>query len=94
MLELKARDNEFVCPEFFKGNRNTESYNIACEWLGRENEVAKALLRGVGVHYGDLVEPVRKAIEKDFRSRNIRILISTNTIGQVSFYFYSIDIGY
>src|SRR2546429_9956712 len=36
----------------------------------------------VGLHYGPLPDPVRQAVEDDFRSGSIKILVSTNTLGQ------------
>jgi len=59
-----------------------ESYYQSVEWFGPEDPLTNALRRGVALHYGPLPDPVRRAIEKDFRDGKIQILVSTNTLGQ------------
>jgi helicase len=44
--------------------------------------LTNALQWGVGIHYGPIPEQLRQSIEDDFRGGKIRILISTNTLGQ------------
>ena len=36
----------------------------------------------IGVHYGNLPDMVRNAVETDFRQRNLPVLIATNTLAQ------------
>jgi helicase len=69
-------------PSHFKPSKETRSYFFASQWFGAENYVTKCIERGIGVHYGDMPESVRRAIEEDYRAGNLRVLISTNTIGQ------------
>lgn len=59
-----------------------ESFHEALEWLGEDHALTKALHNGVALHYGPLPDPVRQAVEDEFRSNKIRILVSTNTLGQ------------
>lgn len=59
-----------------------ESFHEALEWLGEDHPLTKALHNGVALHYGPLPDPVRQAVEDEFRSNKIRILVSTNTLGQ------------
>jgi helicase len=59
-----------------------ESLQMAEEWLGEDDDLVEALRYGVALHYGPLPDPVRRAVEDDFRSNKIRILVSTNTLGQ------------
>lgn len=59
-----------------------ESYDLAKEWLGDDHTLTKGLHYGVGLHYGPLPDPVRQAVEDDFRDGKISILVSTNTLGQ------------
>jgi hypothetical protein len=59
-----------------------ESFDLAMEWLGEKHPLTRGLHYGVGLHYGPLPDPVRQAVEDDFRSGNIKILVSTNTLGQ------------
>lgn len=59
-----------------------ESYYQSLEWLGEEHPLTKALHYKIALHYGPLPDPVRQAIEDDFRNNEIQILVSTNTLGQ------------
>ena len=58
------------------------SYSIAREWLGDDHILSKSLRYGVAIHHGDLPDPVRNAVEYDFKEGRIDILISTSTLGQ------------
>ncbi len=66
----------------FTESPNLESYDVSRRWLGDEHTLTKALRYGVGIHYGPLPDPVREAVENDFKQKKISILISTNTLGQ------------
>lgn len=83
-LTLKESfDKEGTPPlSYFIENKSSVSYYTAVKWLGKKSTVARCIKFGVGVHYGDLPRPVRKAVENDYRNGSLRILISTNTIGQ------------
>jgi len=59
-----------------------ESFDLAKEWLGDDHPLTRGLHYGVGLHYGPLPDPVRQAVEDDFRDGKIAILVSTNTLGQ------------
>ncbi|MDA1635222.1 DEAD/DEAH box helicase [Bacillus cereus] len=63
-------------------NEDKRSYKVALEWYGEESTITKCLKRGIGIHHGVMFEPVKKAVEDDYRKGNLRILVSTNTIGQ------------
>jgi superfamily II DNA/RNA helicase len=84
MLELLAIIDEqgTPAPEHFLFNTDRESYYFARKWFGETHIITRCLQRGVGIHYGDLPEPVRRGVESDYASGNLRILISTNTVGQ------------
>ena len=82
MLELKSRNVSKSILEYYKSNTNKDSYITALEWFGEEHTVTKAIKLGIGIHYGDMPEVVRKAVEKDFRDRKLRVLIATSTIAQ------------
>src|SRR6266566_808559 len=69
-------------PAYFLDRASTRSTLSASEWLGESHVVTEALKNGIAVHHGGLPEPVRKAIENDFRERQYRILIATNTLAQ------------
>jgi len=81
LLNIKKKSQENI-KNVFSYRENMESVEIAKKWLGEDDIVTKCLIRGIGIHYGSLPEPVRKSIEKDFREIKFKVLISTNTIGQ------------
>lgn len=81
LLDTKEKSHEEV-NAVFNYRDYIESIEMAKKWLGEDDIVTKCLIRGVGIHYGSLPEPVRKSIEKDFREKRFKVLISTNTIGQ------------
>lgn len=60
----------------------TRSAQLAHEWLGDDHKVTQLLRRGVAVHYGDLPDAVRNAIESDYRSKRYRFIVATNTLAQ------------
>ena len=66
----------------YKQDPYLESFDLAKEWLGDEHPLTRALHYGVGLHYGPLPDPVRQAVENDFRDGKITILVSTTTLGQ------------
>jgi replicative superfamily II helicase len=76
-LELQG---EPVPPYFRTGE--TRAAMVSREWLGEDHLTSQLLSSGVAVHYGDLPEGVRKAVESDFRGRHHRILVATNTLAQ------------
>ncbi len=77
---LNKADEEIK--EIFSENHESLSCYLSIKWLGNEHLITKCLKRNIGIHYGDLPEPLRKAIEQDYKSGVIKVLISTNTIGQ------------
>lgn len=81
-------------------NKNKESYFYSALWYGEEHWITKSILYGVGVHFGDMPEQVRSAVENDYKAQKLKIILCTNTIGQgVNFpikniIFYDIAIGF
>lgn len=67
--------------EHFKRIDDLESIEIAQKWMG-DCTLTKCLRHGIGLHYGDLAQPIRRAVEDDFRNKKLRVLIFTNTLGQ------------
>jgi len=80
-LELVELSNQNI-PSYFSPNSETRSAIAASEWLGDDHLVTRVLKRGIAVHYGDLPDVVRNAIETDFRERKLQVLIATNTMAQ------------
>ncbi len=66
---------------FFKEGESQSLY-FARKWFGEDSYVTEALSMGIGIHYGDMPEAVRKAVEMDYLNGNLTVLLATNTIGQ------------
>ena len=81
-------------------DENKESYFYSKVWYGENNLITKSILYGIGIHYGDMPEQVRAAVEKDYKCQKLKILLCTNTVGQgVNFpikniIFYDVTTGY
>ncbi len=69
-------------PDHFKPGTETESHFFATKWYGTDSYVSKCLEHGIGIHYGDMPEPVRRSVESDYRLGVLKVLISTSTVGQ------------
>jgi replicative superfamily II helicase len=70
------------CPDRFIYNTNKESSYYANIWYNSNSVISKAIDRGIGIHFGDMPEQVRMAVENDFKNGRLVVLLSTNTIGQ------------
>src|SRR5690606_33999088 len=66
----------------YEPSPDLESYHLSLEWLGEQHVLTEALQHGVGLHIGPLPDPLRQAIEDEYKQGKIRILVSTNTLGQ------------
>ena len=81
-------------------DENKESFYYSKFWFGEKHWVTEAIRYGIGIHYGDMPEQVRSAVEKDCKNQKLRIILCTNTIGQgINFpikniVFYDIAVGY
>jgi superfamily II DNA/RNA helicase len=84
LLSILVRQEEVknAIPDNYVINRERESYYFARKWFGDNSYISKCLERGIGIHYGDMPESVRMAVESDYRSGYLQVLISTNTVGQ------------
>jgi replicative superfamily II helicase len=95
---LKILEN-VSCPDRFMYDTNKESSYYANIWYGNNSKITKAIDRGIGIHFGDMPEQVRMAVENDFKNGRLAVLLSTNTIGQglnfpiKNLIFYSLQIG-
>ncbi|MBP3367681.1 MAG: DEAD/DEAH box helicase [Treponema sp.] len=81
-------------------DNNKESYFYSKSWYGEEHWITKSILYGIGIHFGDMAEQVRAAVENDYKNQKLKIMLCTNTVGQgVNFpikniIFYDITVGY
>jgi len=86
-------------PDRFKLFTNKKSSYYAGVWYGENSYITKSINNGIGIHYGDMPEQVRTAVEDDFRNGHLKVLLSTNTIGQglnfpiKNLIFYETQIG-
>ncbi|EJF10971.1 DEAD/DEAH box helicase [Pontibacter sp. BAB1700] len=78
----KLEESGQQVPTSFVKNKERESYFFAAKWFPEDSYIPKCLERGIGIHFGDLPEQVRQSVETDYNSGNLKVLISTNTIGQ------------
>jgi hypothetical protein len=62
--------------------REYPSAEVAASWLGEDAAITNLLRVGVGVHHGRLPDPVRRAVEDDFKAGRLLVLAATNTLGQ------------
>ncbi|MBW4888909.1 DEAD/DEAH box helicase [Mucilaginibacter sp. HMF5004] len=81
-LLAKMRETAEAIPTWFTLNTDRESYFYARKWYGPDSYISQCLSHGIGVHFGDLPEAVRRSVEEDFVKGYLKVLISTNTIGQ------------
>ena len=79
-LDLSLLVGEDIPSRF--AERDRPSARVAEEWLGRDHRIARLLRKGIGVHHGRLPDAVRLAIESDFRSRELSVLMATTTLAQ------------
>lgn len=77
-----ARKTGKTIPSYLSNSVSTKTVSCAREWLGDNHRVTGFFKKGIAVHHGKLPDILRKAIEDDFRNRNFRILIATNTLAQ------------
>ncbi|MDP8205743.1 MAG: DEAD/DEAH box helicase [Candidatus Electryonea clarkiae] len=81
IIDVLENKNKKI-PKYLEDNQERESYYYAKKWFGNESFITKCLRRGIGIHFGDLPEPVRRSVESEFNSGKLQILISTSTVGQ------------
>lgn len=78
-LRLLSLTNQAI-PPYFSADNGSRAAILAEEYLGEP--FISWFKSGIGVHYGDLPDPIRTAVETDFRQRKLRVLIATNTLAQ------------
>jgi superfamily II DNA/RNA helicase len=86
-------------PDWFRENEDKESFYYSSKWYGEDSYISKAIKLGIGIHFSNMPEQVRNAVESDFKKGKLKVILSTNTIGQgINFpikniIFYSTHIG-
>jgi helicase len=85
-LLLRKQTDVTLVPDAFK--RASElaasltSVEVADTWMGPNGLMSKLLSNGIGIHHAALPEAVRRAVEEDFRSGALPVLVATNTLAQ------------
>ena len=96
---IKQIFNEIDIPNWFQTNEKSVSFFYSKIWYGANHYITNAIKNGIGIHFGDMPEQVRRSVESDYREGKLRLLISSNTIGQglnfpiKNLVFYSLQIG-
>jgi len=82
MLNLYSKMSAASKNLFFSENPDTASYYYSKKYYGEDDPITQAILIGIGIHYGDLPEQIKKNVEVDYKNGELKVLICTNTIGQ------------
>lgn len=82
LQEIRMIEREGNEPYRRVSENNSLSIPIAKNWLGSDHMITNLLEYGIGIHHGSLPDILKRAIESDFKSHKLNILISTNTLGQ------------
>jgi helicase len=75
-------DSHFGSELHFPHVEDSEAVEAAIRWYGEEHIITQCLRRGVAPHFGDLAEEVRRAVEREYAEKKLKILVSTSTLGQ------------
>lgn len=58
------------------------SVAVSAAWLGQDSSITSLLRQGIGVHHAGLPDPLRRAVEDDFRRGLLPVLVATGTLAQ------------
>jgi len=85
-LQLRRQTPDATVPQAFTTLQDSPdpafSVEVSEHWLGADSLLPTLLRKGIGVHHAGLPEAVRRAIEDDFRSGNLCVLVATTTLAQ------------
>ncbi|MTH15890.1 DEAD/DEAH box helicase [Flavobacterium sp. LC2016-01] len=87
-------------PEWFEADEGKESFYYTKMWYGEDDPITQSIRHGIGIHFGDMPEQVRNSVEHDYRTGRLRLLLSSNTVGQglnfpiKNLIFYNLAIGH
>ncbi|MEK4157874.1 DEAD/DEAH box helicase [Paenibacillus sp. FSL E2-0230] len=96
---IKILDENFDDTHQFPRIDESEALEAAIRWYGEDHIITECIKRGVAPHFGDLADEVRKAVEREYVQKKIRVLIATSTLGQgvnlpvKTLLVYSLDIN-
>lgn len=92
-------DQHFEVDTRFPKIDDSEALEAAVRWYGEDSIITKCISRGVAPHFGDLADEVRKAVEREYAQKKLKILVATHTLGQgvnlpiKTLLVYSLDIN-
>lgn len=75
-------DNYYDVEAHFPKIDDSEALEAAIRWYGEDSIIAQCISRGVAPHFGDLADEVRKAVEREYAQKKLKILVATHTLGQ------------
>lgn len=85
-LQLRRQTPGSSIPRAFadvqSGAETITAVEVAERWLGVDSLIPRLLRQGIGIHHAGFPDAVRRAIEDDFRSGFIRVLVATSTLAQ------------
>ena len=84
-LQLRSQTPDANLPSSFATVRDRPAraaLDVASRWLGERASISSLLKDGVGVHHAGLPDPVRRAIEADFRRGLLPVIVATTTLAQ------------
>lgn len=96
---IESLDNNFDADQHFPKNEDSEALEASLKWYGKDNIITQCISRGVAPHFGDLADEVRRAVEKEYSQKKLKILVATSTLGQgvnlpiKTLLVYSLDIN-
>lgn len=96
---INILDENFEKDSHFPVLDDSEALEASIRWYGEDNIITKCIKRGIAPHFGDLADEVRRAVEKEYTQKKIKILVATHTLGQgvnlpiKTLLVYSLDIN-
>lgn len=75
-------DNYYDAETHFPKIDESEALEAAIRWYGEDSIITQCISRGVAPHFGDLADEVRKAVEREYGQKKLKILVATHTLGQ------------
>lgn len=79
---IDVLDNYYDVETHFPKIDDSEALDAAIRWYGKDNIITQCISRGVAPHFGDLADEVRKAVEREYAQKKLKILVATHTLGQ------------
>ncbi|MEH7444734.1 DEAD/DEAH box helicase [Bacillus sp. JJ1122] len=79
---IDVLDNYYDVETHFPRIDDSEALDAAIRWYGEDSIITQCISRGVAPHFGDLADEVRKAVEREYAQKKLKILVATHTLGQ------------